>query len=238
MEAPKPEEKQTVSSWKDRLLLQIGPPFFAFFLKALYKTCRIEVFGQEYDQELTRKNQPWLCALWHFSLFYCTYHFRHRRAVAMVSASEDGELMARLMERLGYTTVRGSRTRGGMAAVKDIINLVKAGYGAGIVADGSQGPARVAQKGVILIARETGAPIVPVTHATKGAINFNSWDRTVLSLPFSRLAFFYGQPLFVPPTARGTKIEEYRRELENRLNDLARKAEDYIRSTKSHCAGS
>lgn len=214
---------------ENKLLRRIGPPLFASFLTALYKTCRIQVFGQQHEQEFARKGQPVLCALWHFSLFYCTYHFRHRRAVAMVSASKDGELMARTMQRLGYTTVRGSKTKGGLEAVKQIVKLVQVGYSAGLVADGSQGPARVVQKGVIIIARETGAPILPVTHATKGAINFNSWDRTVLSLPFSRLAFFYGEPLFVPPTARGNELEKYRRDLENRLNALVQKAENYLK---------
>jgi hypothetical protein len=218
-----------MNDWQNRLILRIGPPLFTSLLSTLYKTCRIEVFGREYEEKFMRKGRPVLCALWHFSLFYCTYHFRHRQGVAMVSASKDGELMARTMQRLGYTTVRGSRTKGGLTAVKEIINLVKAGHGVGIVADGSQGPVRVVQKGVMVIARETGAPIVPVTHATKGAIRFNSWDKTVLSLPFSRLAFFYGEPLFVPPTARGAELEKYRKELEDRLNALVQKAEDYLR---------
>ncbi len=214
---------------KNKFLLHVGPSLFVSFLTALYRTCRIEIFGREQDERFTQKGQPILCALWHFSLFYCTYHFRHRRAVAMVSASEDGELMARVMQRLGYTTVRGSRTKRGLEAVRQIVELVKTGYSAGLVADGSQGPPRIAQKGIIIIARETGAPILPITHATKGAITFNSWDRTVLSLPFSRLAFFYGEPLFIPPSARGSELEKYRQELEDRLNTLVQKAEDYLR---------
>lgn len=218
-----------MDNWKDKLLLRLGPPLFVSFLTALYKTCRIEVFGREYEEEFMRKGQPVLCALWHFSLFYCTYHFRHRQGAAMVSASQDGELMARAMQRLGYIAVRGSKTKGGRSAVKEIVNLMKAGHGGGIVADGSQGPARVAQKGALVIARETGAPILPVTHATRGAITFNSWDKTVLSLPYSRLAFFYGEPLFVPLTAHRSELERYRQELEDRLNALVRKAEGYLR---------
>ncbi len=214
--------------WKDRLLLRLGPPLAAALFKALYKTCRIEVFGREYYDQLVRDGRPIICVLWHFSLLYCAYRFRDRGAVAMVSASKDGELMARTMQRFGYTTVRGSKGKGGLAAVKEITGLIKSGLDAGIVADGSQGPPQVVQKGVIILARETGTPILPVTHATKGATRFNSWDKTVLSLPFSRLAFFYGEPLFVPRTARGPEVERYRQELEDRMNGLVKTAEEYV----------
>lgn len=212
----------------NKLLLRFGPPFFVRLLGALYNTCRIEVFGKGYEEEFLGKGKPVLYALWHFSIFYSAYHFRNRRGVAMVSASKDGELMAETMHRLGYETVRGSRTKGGLTAMKKIAALVDTGLSAGIVVDGSQGPAQIAQKGIIFIARETGAPIIPVTHATTGAIRFSSWDRTVLSLPWSRLAFFYGPPLFVPPTAHGSETEQYRKELEERLNRLVRQAEEYL----------
>lgn len=225
--------RAAMSDWKRKLLLQIAPPLFAGLLKGLYKTCRIEVFGREYEEAFISKGRPVLIAFWHFSIFYTTYHFRNRNGLAMVSASKDGELMARTVQLLGYKPVRGSRTRGGLSAVRKLSELVKKGHSAGIVADGSQGPPRVVQKGVIFIAKQTGAPIIPVTHATKGAFIFNSWDKTVLSKPFSRLDFFYGEPLFVPPEVRGEEMEKYRLELENRMNQLVIMAENYMQSREA-----
>jgi lysophospholipid acyltransferase (LPLAT)-like uncharacterized protein len=89
--------------------------------------------------------------------------------------------------------------------------------GAGIVADGSQGPAMKAQIGAIVLARDTGYPVIPIGFAAKRCVRFNSWDRMILPMPFSKVVMTYGEPVQVAGTARGLKIEEMRRRLEKGL---------------------
>ena len=101
---------------------------------------------------------------------------------------------------------------------------MRSGHHAALVADGSQGPARVAQAGSVVLASHVGAPILPMLWSCNRYKRFGSWDGTALPLPFSRIDFFYGEPLLVPPALKEEQVEEYRLELEKRLNDLYAKA--------------
>ncbi len=115
----------------------------------------------------------------------------------MVSASRDGEYLARLAEQFGFETVRGSRNKKGVQGLKAMLRAVQNGNSAAIVADGSQGPPKIVQAGAILLAARTGAPIIPMIFAASRYFTINSWDRTIIPKPFSRIDFYYGEPLFV-----------------------------------------
>jgi lysophospholipid acyltransferase (LPLAT)-like uncharacterized protein len=142
----------------------------------------------------------------------------------MVSASRDGEYIARLAEELGFDTARGSRNNRGMQALKEILKAAKAGRNTAIVADGSQGPPRIAQPGAILVASRTGVPVLPMMWSATRYLTIPSWDRTAIPKPFSRIDYFFGEPLSVPPDLKEEGIEEYRLILEERLNELYSRA--------------
>ena len=147
----------------------------------------------------------------------------------MVSGSSDGEWAARSLSSWGQIPIRGSRHKGGLLAIKEMARIMRQqGCKAGIVADGSKGPARIAQKGAIILARETGAPVVPTGFAARPAFKFNSWDRMILPLPGSKVVIVFGRPISVPPDARGIRIEEFRRNLEDSLNESTGIAEEII----------
>jgi lysophospholipid acyltransferase (LPLAT)-like uncharacterized protein len=115
-------------------------------------------------------------------------------------------------------------------ALQQMADYYRRGYSCGLIADGSRGPARVAQNGPLYLARITGAPIVPLAVAVSRQKTFQTWDRFVLPLPFSRLALLVGEPLLVPPQARGAALEPLRQELEVRLNGLFQQAAQYYLS--------
>jgi lysophospholipid acyltransferase (LPLAT)-like uncharacterized protein len=146
----------------------------------------------------------------------------------MVSRSRDGEWAAQLVKRLGYQSFRGSPGKGGSAALRQLIAAVKSAPGGGFIADGSQGPPRVAQKGILLLARYTGAPLVPVSMAARPHWRFRSWDRTVLAKPFSHVAIALGRPILVDKNVPQDRLEEMREDLESVLNRLTREAEETV----------
>ncbi len=165
-------------------------------------------------------NQPIIAGFWHFSIFYFFHHLRHFSATVMVSSSRDGEYIAKIAELLGLNTVRGSSNRQGVRALKKIIKELREGSNAGIVADGSQGPALQVQPGMILLASKTGRPILPMTWSASHYFSFKSWDKTVLPMPFSTIYMHYGELFYVPEKIKSEQIEAYSRQLETILRKL------------------
>jgi len=166
-----------------------------------------------------------IVALWHAGLIYTLYHFRKLPATIMVSGSRDGEWVARVLNIWGQQPVRGSRLKGGLVAIRDMTSLLKRHpIYAGIVADGSKGPPCIAQKGAVILARDTGLPIVPTGIGARPAYYFNSWDRLMLPMPFSRVVMVYGPPIHVPAKSKGGDIEAFRLLLERELNKATLRA--------------
>lgn len=208
-----------------KLSLAVMPPLYLAVTGVLFKSCRIEEDGLEYCAQCYAVG-PFIAAFWHYSINYIIQRGGNRPWVAMVSASGDGEYVARLLNRLGYVAVRGSKGKGkqGFKALLEMAQWMAKGRMAAIVADGSQGPARVAQPGAIMLASRSGAPILPTAWSADRYHAFGSWDRSILPYPFARLYICYGEPLLVAPRIQGQALEEKRLELEKRLNELYAKA--------------
>ncbi len=172
---------------------------------------------------------PILYTCWHGQLAYVFYHFRFRprQIVLLASPSSDGELIGHIAEKFGAMIISGSRNKGGLGALKKIAELMRQGMSGGIIADGSRGPYHRMQKGVVMLARDAGAPVLPVAVAGERKITLDTWDRFELILPFSRVALLFGEPIVVPPDVRGKGLEEFRLELEIRLNHLFDLSQNY-----------
>ncbi len=203
-----------------RVSLSVVPFVFVWLTRFWFFTCRIKTHGQNYRDLIDAGGKPAVASFWHYSILFILYYMRRDSAVAMVSASKDGEYISRVARKFGYETVRGSRKKGGLQAIKALIRCMREGRNAAIVADGSQGPARVVQAGCIVLASRAGAPVLPMVWSCSRYKRFGSWDGTVLPYPFCRVDFFYGEPLDVPPKIKAEEIEKYRLILEKRLNDL------------------
>jgi lysophospholipid acyltransferase (LPLAT)-like uncharacterized protein len=211
-------------------LLQLLPPLAHAVMTGVFGSCPATIFNLEAEKKLmATRDQPILYTCWHGQLAYVFYHFRDRsrQVVLLASPSFDGELIGHIAEKFGALIVSGSRNKGGLAALKKIAGLMRQGNYGGIIADGSRGPYHHVQKGVVVLAREAGAPVLPVAVASERKIILNSWDRFELILPFSRVALLFGEPLVVPPDARGKGLEAFRLELETRLNTLFDLSQNY-----------
>jgi lysophospholipid acyltransferase (LPLAT)-like uncharacterized protein len=202
------------------LLLRVVPRCLALLMRVWFFTCRVRFHNPENFLDPKRTEQPVVASFWHYSIVYFLYSQRGQAVTAMVSSSRDGEYIARLAEQFGFDTARGSRNNKGVEALKSMLRAVRGGNSAAIVADGSQGPPRIAQPGAILLASRTAAPVMPMLWSASRYFTVRSWDKTVIPKPFARIDFYYGEPIFVPAGLKEEGIEEYRLLLEQRLNEL------------------
>src|SRR5208283_4885410 len=200
------------------------PPLAAVAMRLLHRTCRIEIVGKEHYLA-AEEIKPRIAAFWHFTYPSILYFYRDQGYLTIISRSRDGEFAARLVKKLGYNPFRGSPGKGGAAALKGMISAFRNGPGGGFVVDGSQGPAQVAQKGLLLLAMYSGCPIMPVSVAADRNWRFRTWDRTLLPKPFARVVFSWGPMIRVERGASSAEIEEYRLQLERTLNEITWQAE-------------
>jgi hypothetical protein len=133
------------------------------FIRSLYATLRVRHVRV---QNLTDAPQ-WIIAFWHCHLLLMLHTKWHGRPTVIISQSKDGEYIARVFDWYGVESVRGSSTRGGAKALRDMIRVARAGGNLVITPDGPKGPARVVKEGIVLAAAATGLPIVPIAFAAK-----------------------------------------------------------------------
>jgi lysophospholipid acyltransferase (LPLAT)-like uncharacterized protein len=206
--------------WYDPVLLRLIPPLAALLIKGLMLSCRVvRIEGLERTQEAVSQTRGGaVYATWHQRMSYHFHHFGARHVTVMISRSRDGEYAARMARWLGFRDVRGSSTRGGGRALKEIIERMRQGEIGGMLADGPQGPPRRAKIGSVIMARDAGVPLVPVLWGADRCWAFNSWDRYLVPKPFARVAILYEEPILVPPDAAGDRLEAFRALFEDRLN--------------------
>ncbi|MBN2089745.1 lysophospholipid acyltransferase family protein [candidate division KSB1 bacterium] len=193
------------------------------------KLTRITVINQHYWDELVDRKTGFLVLLWHGRIVLPIFHHRWQGVVAMVSQHDDGEMIAQTVEKLGFTTVRGSSTRGGRQALMAIVRELKKGKIATMMPDGPRGPRHEFKPGAIYIAQLAHVPILPMTFSANLFFEFRSWDRFMLMKPFSRSIIMYGEPYHVPARLEPSQLETVRAELEIRLNELEDAADAYFR---------
>ena len=204
-------------SWKDKILLFIVPRFYSLVLRFLALTIRKKVFFSERPQKFWDQGQHIIAAFWHQRLLMMPF-LPHRGKVGMlISQHRDGEFIARAVKLFGVDSVRGSTTRGGLAALRGMIRFFRKGGNLAVTPDGPQGPKHTVQIGVVELARQTGAPIVPVTYSASRCKVFGSWDNFILPLPFCRVAYVWGEPLFVSQEIDKDGLEENRLLLQERM---------------------
>lgn len=139
------------------------PLLGSLFLRGLYATLRV----RHIDVENLTNERQYILAFWHDHLLLML-HAKYRKPItALVSQSRDGEIMAQVFHHYRVESTRGSSTRGGTQAMRELIRAARAGKNLAFTPDGPKGPARVAKDGVIVTAQATGLPIMPIAFAAK-----------------------------------------------------------------------
>ena len=176
---------------------------------------------------------PAIVAMWHGQHFLTPFIKRAEpkyRAKVIISRHRDGELNARAAEKLGIGTIRGSGShtgefhrKGGAAAFGLMVDALAEGYNMALTADVPK-VSRVAGMGVVKLAQYSGRPIYPMAIASSNRIDLKNWDRTAINLPFGRIAFVAGDPIYVARDADDATLQATRLKVEQELNRVTARA--------------
>ena len=218
------------------LLIGIGARLARWLMLAFGCTWRIKIVaGSEHVDSLLAEPRPVLVSFWHNRLFafsYFVYRRLHRRGIdltLLASQSRDGELVTRVAKGWGLNVVRGSASRGGVAALRGLHRAVTRGGSSPImIPDGPRGPLYHFKVGVAVLAQTSRAPILPFGIAANRFFNLKSWDRIIVPWPFSRVAITVGEPQVVERGLSEEELEAERQRLEGLINDLTRQAEEAV----------
>jgi lysophospholipid acyltransferase (LPLAT)-like uncharacterized protein len=176
-------------------------PYLAYaYASFVGATTRLVVVRGDVQKRLRAENRRFIYSFWHQRQVFFTFTHRGVDASVLVSRSKDGEMIAETMRLSNIGAVRGSSSRGGAAAVLQLIEVLKSGQDIGITPDGPRGPAREVKEGVVFLSQKLKAPIVPIANALSNKIVITkAWDHFHVPLPFGRGAVVYGEPIEVGP---------------------------------------
>jgi lysophospholipid acyltransferase (LPLAT)-like uncharacterized protein len=204
-----------------RLVEWLGP----WLILLIGYTLRIRRVNYEPVKQLVNEKKPHLFSLWHGRMFVPMFVHRQQGIIPMISQHADGEMITRVVKKLGYGSVRGSSTRRGKEAFHELVDHLKSeGVGA-MLPDGPTGPRHHFKPGTLFIASKADCPLVPVTFAAKSCWRVGSWDRFVVPKPFSKCVIFYGDPVEIPPQIPEDEMEQWRFKLEEIMVGLVKSAE-------------
>jgi lysophospholipid acyltransferase (LPLAT)-like uncharacterized protein len=207
----------------------------AEYLRLVWLTTRF-VFDPPDVYERVLPHQPLIFAFWHGQHFMTPFikNKKEYRAKVLISKHRDGEFNAIAAERLGIATIRGSgdhggafHRKGGVGAFREMVQALAEGWNIATTADVPK-RARVAGLGVIMLARDSGRPILPFAMVTSRYIRLKNWDSTTINLPFGRGAVVGIDAVEVPPDADAETMERLRQQVETYLNEATRLAYEKV----------
>ena len=194
----------------------------ALLVRCLSATYRVTVENEAIEQAVFARGERPIYALWHQRWFAgITYVPSRCRPVIMISRSRDGEFISGTIEKLGWRTVRGSSSRGGREAFRELRKSLDDGYSVAHIVDGPRGPFGEIKPGLIQLARMTGMPVLPSVISPESVQMFRSWDRFMIPRPFSRIVVRYEDPIYIPRRLDDETFEALRLKVERKLFAMA-----------------
>ena len=208
-----------IESWRARWLVAFGHRL----LQIWARTLRFQIEDRAHVVGAP-PNERYIGALWHNRLllfpFVLKRYLPERRGAALISASRDGAILADLIERFDFEVVRGSSSRKGASAMRQLAEVIASGRDVVITPDGPRGPAYELGQGIIFLAQQSGAAVVPVNMEFSSCWRVKSWDRFILPKPFSTVRVIFGLPHRVATTSTDEEFERERVRLQDAMLQL------------------
>ncbi len=229
----KPLFSRAVAALREhRLILNIMPRLAVALMRCVYRLFWIVHVNRGYPESCWARGERIIFAFWHGRLLMMPFAYPGKPVAILISQHRDGEYISRIATIFGARVIRGSATRGGIRAFKQMIRAFKEGLNLAITPDGPKGPRAQVKSGVIELAKLTGSPIVPVSFSAGRRRFLRSWDAFLLPLPFCRAVYIWGEPIYVDRTATKEEVAKHQELLAARLDLLTMEADEYFKANR------
>ncbi|GFE58116.1 lysophospholipid acyltransferase family protein [Geobacter sp. AOG1] len=195
-------------------------------IRLLRATMRICIVGDAIDNAV-RTREGFVGVFWHGRMLMLPFLYPGNTLYVLISVHRDGEIIANIMKCFGFRLVRGSSSKGGKAALQEMVRLLRAGNDVAVTPDGPRGPSEELKPGVAQVARLSGRPVIPIAFSASSVWRMKSWDRFLIPRPFSRGVFVVGEPLHY---REGEDMEVFRLRIEHALKEATGRADGYFRT--------
>ena len=185
----------------NKIGLRILPRVAWLYLWFTAFTSKVEIHGAEHPDGLRAEGAGFIYAFWHNRQIFLPIIRRNEPIHCLISSSRDGEYVARIAELFGKFAIRGSSTRGGFEAMKQMIKALNSDEIVAVTPDGPRGPPLIVKPGIIQMAGSVPCPVIPMAFDASRKKEFASWDRFCLPYPFGKIAIVFGSPVFIDPVA-------------------------------------
>ena len=198
----------------------------AYWLLRLWLgTLDVWVEWQHPDSLPSRRRKPGLYLFWHECLLLAAQTYANQGFGMLISTHRDGDIIAQVMEFMGGTTFRGSSTRDGARAMREMMEA-NPNLHLAITPDGPKGPRHEVQMGAIFLASRMGIPIIPCAFATRRPKRVRNWDHTILPKPFSACRCVFCPPIDIPKRLSREEMESCRLKVQEAVAAAQDRAED------------
>jgi lysophospholipid acyltransferase (LPLAT)-like uncharacterized protein len=212
-----------MKAWWRRVRPAVLAPLVFWVARLIGATLRVRTEGYDGAKALPGGK---IYAGWHGRTFVAAHFFRGQGVWTIISQSRDGEMQNRIFRRFGFNTIRGSSGRGGVKAAIEAIEVLRRGETMAFTPDGPRGPSGVVQDGIMLMAKKSGAWLVPVGVSARRRRLVRSWDRYLVPGFFSEAIMIFGEPMRLDADADADETERVRQRLERAMHELEREAEE------------
>jgi len=215
-------------SWKDKLVIMLAPPLAALVIRLLRLLVSVDLVNVGYLHSKSEERDGIILSFWHDQFLLMPTIFDGLPAKIMISSSKDGELITRTVGWFGQGAVRGSSSRGGREAFRELVKLGRERVDLVITPDGPKGPRHQIKDGVVQMAKITKRQVYPLAFACSRGHRFGSWDRFLLPYPFAKCVYMVGAPVHYRET---DNTDGFRDRLQVAMDITTRSAQEYLEET-------
>ncbi len=219
-----------LKSIKKRLIKKAGFVFLTGAVKILCVTLKIKQNDFDKVKKLNASGQNYIAAFWHGTMIIPWYLNRDNNFSALVSQSEDGAILAKLLKSWNYFVTRGSSSRSGKEALDILIKNAAENRSIAITPDGPRGPKEKMKAGAVVTAKKSGIPLILMGVGIRKKFQLKSWDSFEIPYPFSKVEVVYSEPLYVNSDLSYNDTSELISQFEILLNNLQSNAKSLAES--------